>query len=89
MLFFALYSLLSCQQEKAKTAATIIDQSISAHGLNGLQGQSLEFTFRDHSYSLQLQSDTRIYSRVKIIETDTIKDVLDSNVGFNRTINGA
>jgi hypothetical protein len=87
--FFLLFSLLltACQNEHPFDTQKVVDSSIEAHGLKLLEGHTVRFDFRRHSYSLSRTVAGNRYTRTIQQDSSTIEDVLTTNGSFKRRIN--
>ena len=86
-LFSAALLLSSCQFEVKTTADQWIQDSITAHGLEQWDGQTIAFSFRDHSYTLWRQGGQYEYTRFKLEGRKATLDRLNSTGDFSRTVN--
>ncbi|UJP64792.1 DUF6503 family protein [Mongoliitalea daihaiensis] len=77
--------LVGCKENNP--AQEIVDKAITAHGGKSFEQSTIEFDFRERSYSIFKSPEAFEYSREFTDSTGLIKDVLN-NAGFTRTVNG-
>jgi hypothetical protein len=81
----AVLFITSCT-EPDPDAATLLDESIEAHGVNIMGNTQMDFNFRGIDYSVEREAGTFKYHRYLKIGNDSIHDILDNN-GFSRLKN--
>lgn len=87
LLLISVLLFTACQFEDKTTADQWIENSIAAHGLDQWDGQTIAFSFRDHSYTLWRQGGQYEYTRFKLEGRKASLDRLNSSGDFSRTIN--
>jgi hypothetical protein len=71
-----------------KSAASIIQSALEAHGSAYLDSSQVQFRFRKHAYEAERQGGRYVYTRTLVAENgDTIRDQL-TNEALRRSING-
>lgn len=82
-----LFFFASCQSQKTNPAQRIVDQAITAHGMEQLDNSIVAFDFRGRHYRATRQGGRFVYERIFSDSLGTVHDSL-SNEGFHRRING-
>lgn len=85
LLILVLVAFGSCQEKNP--AQEIVDKAIAAHGGNLFEQSTIEFEFRERTYTIFKSPQAYRYTRAFTDSTGFVKDVLD-NSGFSRTVNG-
>lgn len=84
LFFFAGLILLttSCAHKETLDANQIIDKSIKAHGADLLAHATMDFKFRDATFSITRENGTFEYTKRAIVNENIIKDVLTNQTSM-------
>lgn len=87
--FILLFSFCcsKCSTSTQNTAVKWIEKANIAHGTTTLKEDNLRFTFREYQYGLTQKKHQKLYSRTRIIGSDTLTDTLLNGRDFRRWIN--
>jgi len=79
---------VSCTPDKEATAQDWVDRAIATHRLDRLDGRTVRFDFREHSYSVYRKGNFFVYTRLLETDSTSVLDSLDSRGRFSRHIDG-